>query len=115
MGFGTYLWISASESWVYLVIWGHLGISDGSEVTDLMSLFYSAGLHAIRPAQTVPGEQLTDDGAVWSQRFNCEHHAGVNKGGLAALPVGWGDGGMQFPDFFLIVEGSMCHIKYGKY
>ena len=57
-------------------------------------------MHAIWPAQTVPRQQLADDGAVWSQRFNCEHHAGVSKGGPAGLPEGWGDGRRQFADFF---------------
>lgn len=45
-------------------------------------------MHAFWPAQTVPREQPADDGAVWSQRFNCEHHAGVSKGGLADLLEG---------------------------
>lgn len=44
----------------------------------------SAGMHALRSAQTVPREQSADDGAVWGQRFDSEHHAGVSKGGLAA-------------------------------
>lgn len=44
----------------------------------------SAGMHALRPTQTVPREQSADDGTVWSQRFNSEHHAGVSKGRLAA-------------------------------
>lgn len=42
-------------------------------------------MHALWPLQAVSREQLADDGSVRSERFDCEHHAGVSTG-LAAWP-----------------------------
>lgn len=57
-------------------------------VRPLTGVLDPTGMHAFWPAQTVPGEQLADDGAVWSQGFDGEHHAGASEGGLAGLPEG---------------------------
>jgi hypothetical protein len=70
-------------------------------------------MHAFRPTQTVPREQPANDGAVRSQRFNCEHDAGVSKSGLAGLP-GMAGGKRKFSGSLLILKGLEFCIKYDK-
>lgn len=81
------------------------GISEGM----LTGAFYSAGMHAFWPSQAVSREQLADDGAVRSQRFDCEHHAGVSTVRAAGLRVWYSQEVVS--DFKRI----HFYVKCGKY
>lgn len=77
----------------------------------LTGVLEPTGMHAFRPAQTVPGEQLADDGAVWSQGFDGEHHAGAGRGGPAGLPEG---AGIARGCFRFVFDFKRIYVVYNK-